>query len=222
MILASALRFVPETHPPARRRSGGLADTLYVFRQLLGEPRFVGCMLANGFAFAAMFAYIAGSPFVLQDLYSLSPVQFSAVFAVNAIGIIAAGQISSRLIASVGARAILGAGLTIGASGGIVLLAVVLLGGIGLWGILPAFFLIVSSVGVVFPSGVAIALEGHASRAGSASALLGLAQFATGAISAPLVGIAGNSSALPTAIVIVTCNLAAVAAFWLLIRPQTT
>ncbi len=166
-----------------------------------------------------MFAYIAGSPFVLQDIYSLSAAQFSAVFAANATGIIVAGQVSSRLIARLGPRPVLGAGLVAGSGGGVAFLAVVLLGGIGLVGILPALFLVVSSIGVVFPSGTAIALEGHQSTAGSASALLGLAQFAVGAISAPLVGVAGKGTALPMAIVIVTCGLGAVTAFWLLVRP---
>ncbi len=220
LILAGTLLWVPESHAPELRRTGGLADTTRVFRSLLGDPRFVGCTLASGLAFAAMFAYIAGSPFVLQDIYSLSPAQFSAVFAANALGLVVAGQVSSRFIARSGPRPVFGAGLVIGAGGGLVLIAVVSHGGIGLAGILPAFFLVVSSIGVVLPSGTAIALEEHASTAGSASALLGMAQFAVGAISAPLVGVAGKDTALPMAIVIATCSLGAVAAFWLLVRPQ--
>jgi len=220
LIFAGTVLFVPESHPVALRRPGGLAATWAVFGGLLRQRRFVGCTLASGLAFAAMFAYIAGSPFVLQDIYHLSPAQFSAVFAVNAIGIIAAGQVSSRLIARLGPRRVLGGGLLTGAVGGVGLLAVVLLGGIGLAGILPALFLVVSSVGIVFPSGTAIALEGHPSTAGSASALLGLAQYAVGAVSAPLVGVAGTATALPMAIVIVTCGLGAVAAFGFLLPPQ--
>ena len=220
LILAGTLVFVAESHPPSLRRTGGLGDTLRVFRGLLSERRFVGCTLASGLAFAALFAYISGSPFVLQDIYSLSPAQFSGVFAVNSIGIVVAGQISSRLIARLGPRPVLGAGLITGAGGGVALLAVVLLGGIGLAGILPALFLVVASIGIVFPSGAAIALEGHPTSAGSAAALLGLAQYAIGAISAPLVGVAGKATALPMAIVIVTCGLGAVAAFWILVRPS--
>ena len=34
---------------------------------------FVGYALSCGLAFAAMFAYISGSPFVLQDIYGISP-----------------------------------------------------------------------------------------------------------------------------------------------------
>ena len=221
LILAATLLVVPESHPAALRRAGGLATTLRVFRTLLGERRFVGCTLASGLAFAAMFAYIAGSPFVLQHIYSLSQAQFSAVFAANATGIIVAGQAGSWLIPRIGPRRVLGTGLGMGATGGVALLAVVLLGGIGLVGILPALFLVVSSIGLVFPSGTAIALEGRPATAGSASALLGLAQFAVGAASAPLVGVAGTDTAVPMAIVIVTCSLGALVAFWLLVRPTT-
>lgn len=218
-ILAGTLLFVPESHPPALRRSGGLTDTLQVFRRLLSDMRFVGCMLASGLAFAAMFAYIAGSPFVLQDIYALSPAQFSVVFAVNALGLVAAGQISSPLIARLGSGPVLGAGLAISAIGGLALLLVVVSGEIGLVGVLPALFLVVSSIGVVLPSGTAIALEGSTSTAGSAAALLGLAQFAVGAVSAPLVGVAGGT-ARPMAVVIAVCALGALASYWLLVRPR--
>ena len=220
LILTGTALVVPESHPPALRRGGGLAETLRVFRALLGDGRFVGCTLASGLAFAAMFAYIAGSPFVLQDLYALSPTQFSAVFAVNAVGLVVAGQASSPLIARLGPGPVLGAGLVTGAVGGAALLLVVL-AGIGLVGILPALFLVVACIGLVFPSGTALALQGSPSTAGSASGLLGLAQFAVGAISAPLVGAAGRDTALPMAIVITTCELAALTAFWLLVpRPS--
>ncbi len=219
LIFAATVLRVPESHAPELRRTGGLPDTIRVFRSLLRDRRFVGCSLASGLAFAAMFAYIAGSPFVLQGIYSLSPAQFSAVFAANAVGLVVAGQVSSTFIARFGPRPVLGAGLGIGAGGGVVLLVVVSQGEIGLAGILPAFFLVVSSIGVVLPSGTAIALEDHASSAGSASALLGMAQFAVGAFSAPLVGVAGRDTALPMAIVIATCGLGALAAFWLLVRP---
>ena len=221
LLLVGTLMFVPESSAPALRRTGGLSETLRTFRGLLGQRRFLGCTMSSGLAFAAMFAYIAGSPFVLQDIYSLSPAEFSAVFATNAAGIVIAGQISARTIARLGPLLVLGAGLATGASGGVALLAVVLFGGVGLIGILPALFLVVSSIGIVIPSATAIALEGNPSTAGSASALLGLAQFAVGAISAPLVGVAGVGTALPMAIVIFTCGLGAVAAFWLLLRPRT-
>lgn len=213
LILLGTALVVGETHAPEHRRGGGLPETLRVFGALLRERRFAGCTLASGLAFAAMFAYIAGSPFVLQRIYDLSPGAFSACFAANALGIVVAGQASSRLIGRLPAVRVLGAGLALGAVGGVALLVVVATGVVGLPGVLPALFLVVASIGIVFPSGTAIALEGHPSTAGSASALLGLAQYAVGAAVAPLVGIAGKDTALPMAVVIVTCGLGALVAY---------
>jgi DHA1 family bicyclomycin/chloramphenicol resistance-like MFS transporter len=63
-------------------------------------------------------------------------------------------------------------------------------------------FAVVSAVGFVMPNATALALADHPRTAGSASALLGLMQFAVGAAAAPLVGVAGAENALPMAIVI--------------------
>lgn len=218
LIFAGAFTQIRETHPVAARRRGGLANTRRVFGELLGEKRFAGCVLACGLAFAAMFAYIAGSPFVLQRVYGLTPAQFSAVFASNAVGIVVAAQISSRLFGRWSAERVLGAGLLTGATGGAALLIIIATGAAGLVGVLPALFLVVASVGIVVPSGTAIALAGHPSTAGSAAALLGVAQYAIGALLAPLVGIAGQDSALPMAVVISACGVGAVAAFVALVR----
>ena len=76
--------------------------------------------------------------------------------------------------------------------------------------ILPAFLLIVTSIGLVQPNATTLAMEGHPRVAGSASALLGLLQSLGGAIVAPLVGIAGTATAVPLAIVVA----ALVAAAW--------
>jgi Bcr/CflA subfamily drug resistance transporter len=96
LLVASALG-LRETLPADRRRSGELRDTLRTFGGLLTDRVFLGYALASGFAFAALFSYISGSPFVLQQLFGLSPQQFSAVFAMNAVGIVVSGQVNGRL-----------------------------------------------------------------------------------------------------------------------------
>ena len=72
------------------------------------------------------------------------------------------------------------------------MLLVSVLAGVGLAGMLPGLFLVVSSVGLVFPNATALAMADHPDRAGSASALLGLCQYVFGAAAAPLVGMAGT------------------------------
>ena len=80
---------------------------------------------------------------------------------------------------------------------------------VGLGVILPSLFLVLFGLGFVTPNATALALAGHARDAGSASAVLGLAQFAIGAAAAPLVGVAGPHTDLPMAIVICVLGIGA-------------
>jgi hypothetical protein len=55
--------------------------------------------------------------------------------------------------------------------------------GLGLPGLLPGLFLVVAAIGLILSNSAALALSAHPPHtAGTASALLGLAQFAIGAI----------------------------------------
>ncbi|MGI8644492.1 MAG: Bcr/CflA family multidrug efflux MFS transporter [Thermomicrobiales bacterium] len=221
LFIAAALRLA-ETAPARDRETGALRSTLRTFRQLAGDRSFMRYALSGGFAIAAMFAYIAGSPFVLQEIYGVSEQRFSLMFGTNALGIVLVSQINARLVARIPPERLLRIGLSAIAIGGALLLAVVWSGSLGLAGILPALFIVVASLGFVLPNTAALALAGHARVAGTASAVLGLMQYAVGAFAAPLVGLGGEGTALPMAVVIATAGSAAVVAFWLLGRTATT
>jgi DHA1 family bicyclomycin/chloramphenicol resistance-like MFS transporter len=177
----------------------------------------MGYTLSMGLSFGAMAAYISGSPFVLEDIHGVSPQIFSLIFAVNAAGIVVVSQIGRVLVARVGPRRLLVVGVLACAAGGLgVLFSVVL--DLGLAGLLPSFFVLVAAIGLVLPNSAALALADHPRTAGSASALLGLAQFATGAIAAPLAGVGGSDTALPLAIVAATLSVSSVVVLAVLTR----
>lgn len=209
-----------ETLPPERRRTGGIVATLSTFATLFKDRNFVGYALSSGLAFAAMFAYISGSPFVLENIYKVSPQIFSLIFATNALGIICASQISGRLVGKIDARLLLRIGLVISLLGGVFLATTVLITHVGLIGILPGFFLVVASIGLVAPNSTALALAEHSSIAGSASALIGVLQYIIGAIITPLVGLGGNTSATPLALIIAVLSCCAFLTFLLLTNPS--
>jgi MFS transporter, DHA1 family, multidrug resistance protein len=209
---------LPETLPPHRRRSGRLGDTVRTFGRLSRDRAFVGYALSGGLVFAAMFAYIAGSPFILQDVYHISPRAFAVAFGVNALGIVLVGQLNALLLKRFGPRSLLAALLVVHLSGALGVLAAVLSGAHSLVVLLPPLFLAVASVGVVLPNTTALALSAHPDAAGSASAVLGVGQFLFGALAAPLVGIGGAGTALPMAVLILTLSVAANAALWTLTR----
>ncbi|MET3574455.1 multidrug effflux MFS transporter [Bhargavaea ullalensis] len=192
---------LPETLPQQNRKTGGLSETFKSFGTLLKDRAFMGVALAQAFVSTSMFAYIAGSPFVLQNIYGTTPQQFSVVFAVNGIGIILAAQFTGRLSASISEVRMMKWGVGASFTGGLLLLAAVWLT-LPMWVILIALFLVVSSVGVVNTTGFSLGMERHGKIAGSASAFLGILPFAGGGLVSPLVGIAGDQNALPMAIVI--------------------
>ena len=194
-MLISATFVLRETLPPEERETGGLSGTLATYGKLLNSL-FMGYALSQGLVTAAMFAYISGSPFVLQNIYGASPQQFSLFFAINGIGIIIASQVTGRLAGKVNEKTLFVAGIIIAAVGGLSLLLTIVLG-IGLIGVLCSLFLVVSSVGVVSTTGFSLAMRNQKQAAGTASALLGLLQFISGALVAPLVGIGGSNTALP-------------------------
>lgn len=218
VVLIATIVALPESLPQDRRQSGGLRVAAGTSLRLLRDRPLLSYALTNALVFAAMFAYIAGSPFVLQHSYGLSPQQYSAVFAVNAIGLVAAAQASGRLVGRVGPRRLVTIGAIGSGVGGLALLGFVLIAA-GLWPILGALFIVVSSVGLVLPNAAALALEQHGSTAGSASALLGFAQYLLGGIAAPLVGVSGVNSAVPMAVVIAVLGSAAIVA--LIALPRT-
>ncbi len=139
------------------------------------------------------------------------------MFGVNALGIVVMAQVNGRLVGRVPPRTLLAWGLSLMALAGVGLLLVVL-GGVGLVAVLPALFLLVSSLGLIVPNAMALALS-NTKAAGSASGLLGVLQFSIGAVVAPLVGIAGSASAVPMAAFIAGFGIVAVATFLVLCRP---
>ncbi|WP_051299961.1 multidrug effflux MFS transporter [Actinomadura rifamycini] len=211
----AALLGLRETLPPGERQTGGVRATLRTFGALLRDRSFAGYVLTIGLSFGAMFAYISGSPFVLQDVYGLSAQEFSTAFGVNAVGIMVAGQVGGRLAGRVALGRLLATGLGIVVAGGALLLVAVL-AGLGLPGVLPGMLLVASGQGLVLPNATALALSGRAPRiAGSASALLGVGQFTLGGAAGPLAGIGGEDTAVPMAVSIAVLAVlaAAVAAF---------
>jgi DHA1 family bicyclomycin/chloramphenicol resistance-like MFS transporter len=204
-LLAAAARGLPESLASRSSRRGGT-------RAVLRNRRFVAYALCSGLMMGAMFAYIAGSPFVLQTIYGLSPQVYSLVFAANGLGILAASYASRRLIGRTEPARLLNAGVAMGASGaGLLLVAIALDAPVAV--VLVALALVVSSIGLVNPNATALALADHPADAGAASALLGTSQFLIGAATAPLVGLGGAADALPMGLTIAgTVMLAVLAA----------
>lgn len=211
VLLVASVLIAGETLPPERRSTGSLAQTLHAYRELLADRQFVLQVLTGALSFGVLFGYIAGSPFVLEEIHGMSPQLFSIVFGANALAIVLF-SLTNRVLTP--ARAT-GAGLIllIAASG------LVLLGGLsgGLLPVLIGFVLISGAFGSIAPNVVALAMSGHPESAGSAAALMGSTQFVIGGLVAPLAGL-GTTTATPLGVLLVAVSVLAAAAGFLGLR----
>jgi DHA1 family bicyclomycin/chloramphenicol resistance-like MFS transporter len=202
LVVAAAFRWLPETLPGEHCAAGGLRTTLGNARVLLGRWSFSTAILAQGLGFGALFTYISTSSFVLQSGFGVTAQQFGLAFAANGVGIVLAGQFSRVLVGRLGSGALLRAGLLAQVLAGAALLGAAVAG----WGlpvVLPAFFVVAFGAGLLMPNATAMAMaEAGRPMAGTASALVGVVQFAIGAVGAPLAGLGTTGALLPTALVV--------------------
>jgi DHA1 family bicyclomycin/chloramphenicol resistance-like MFS transporter len=195
LMLVSSLLAVHETLPAPARTSGGVRRTFSDVGALLRRRRYVGYVLAFATSFSMMFAYISGSPFVLQQTLGLSTTQYALAFGTNAAGLVLGNIVSSRLAARVAPRRQL-----VVAVGGLVVLCaallVVVLLGAARWPVLVLLFATLATLGFVMGNSAALATGEVRDRAGTGSALLGATQFGLGALVSPLVGSSATAMAV--------------------------
>ncbi len=224
-LAAVALVFVAwfglrETLPVERRRPARLAATGRTYVSILKDRTFVGLVLVAGLVMAALFSYVAGSPFVLQELYGLDPQQFGLVFGLNAVGLVAATQANPFLLRRFSPQQVLSTAVAVGMVSTVTIVVAASLSA-PLWAILVPLFVTVAICGFSFPNAPALALSRHGEAAGTAAALLGSAQFGIAAAVAPLVGALGTDSAVPMGAIMLAAVWLAAASLLVLVRPWT-
>jgi DHA1 family bicyclomycin/chloramphenicol resistance-like MFS transporter len=209
LVTASVIR---ESHPKARRRQLRDNPAGTNARRSLMTRTYGGNTVAFAFGFSVMMAYISASPFVFQTMMGMTPVQYGMTFGVNALGISVMSALSAKLSQRFPVRALLGAGLAAASAAAVVLLGLIVTGAPA-WTLTVPIFVAVASQGLILGNATALALSAVPHHAGTGSAVLGALQFGIGALVAPLVGLGGEHTALPLALVMLVCAAVAVAGY---------
>ncbi|GEP47735.1 hypothetical protein MSA03_12430 [Microbacterium saccharophilum] len=220
MLLVGVLIWGRETLPRERRTRGGLKAVFASAGEVLRNRAYVGYVLVFGFSFAALFAYISASPFVIQTMLGFDAGTYSLLFALNAVAITATSAAAAALAGKVELRRMIGIGLTVAVVAAFVLLLLAL-SGVPTLPTLIAFGVLQASMGFIFGNATTLAVGQAAEHAGTASAFLGFLQFILAAATAPVVGLAGEASAVPMGIAMVVAMIVAVWAFGFAKRPRT-
>jgi len=220
LLLIGVLLKVPESLPRQRRHPGGIAGTFRSMARLFGNRPFMGYALVLGFGSAALFAYIGGSSFVFERIHGVSPGMYSVIFAVNAVGILLAGGTFSKLARRMRLNTLLSVSVAVAAAGALAqVLATALLGEnfAASW---LTLFVVMWGIGMLIPATMSLGQNLGRTAPGAASALLGGLQFLLGALASPLVGVFGEHSSLPMALIMLTALVLAVLVLLALVRPR--
>ncbi|MBS4219992.1 multidrug effflux MFS transporter [Bacillus sp. FJAT-49711] len=210
-----------ETLPVEKRVSSNFTELLQNFKTLIQNRIFMGYALAQGIMMAGIFAYISGTPFIYQKIYGVSPQVFAVLFALNGISLIIGAQTVRRLAGRITERRILLIGMSMAFITSAAVLIVVLSHGPLFTLVIPLFFF-VASLGLVGPVTFTLAMESQGHIAGSAASLLGVIPFLLGSVTSPLVGIAGELSAIPFGFILFTTSLLAIIAYVVLVKKDKT
>lgn len=200
---------LPETRMAELRAVSKPRDASKWYAHLLRRRDFIPYAGTLALAQGGFFAYIAGSSFIFIDLYGFTPLTYSLLFSLNAIGLGIGSQIATHLVPRYGLRGVARASTAIYGAAALMLL-VIQLAGSGGW--LPTsvlLFVMVSSLGGIMPTCNVLTLEGHGAISGVAAALMGALGFGAGALTSFILGIFENGTATPMVAVIAICAVAA-------------
>lgn len=204
---------------PKDKRLKGLQESFAKFPLLLKNRYFLGHCLVQCFVFGAFFSYLAGSSFVFQNIFQVSPQMFSLIFGGIGAGLLLAGALPARLAGRVEDVKMLQISLIVPLVGAVLLL-LAFSAGAGMAVILPVLFLTITPLSVMGAASFSLALSRQGKNAGSASALVGFFSMILGGCMMPLVGIAGENTAIPMCVIMICGYGLGYVVFRLMIAPE--
>ena len=184
------------------------------FKQILITPQFYVFSLAGSFSFAGLFIYVAGSPAIFMNEFSLSAKAYGGVFALLSVGMIGGSQLNHILTKRFANDKILRFVWIIQVITSTIYAVGVINNLTGLYANIFFLFIILACAGISYPNAAAIALAPFAKNAGTASALLGCLQIGIGGIISSIVGLLHYPGSFSTSITIALSSAVAVIIYW--------
>ncbi|MFT4271695.1 MAG: Bcr/CflA family multidrug efflux MFS transporter [Pantoea sp.] len=210
---------IRETLKPEQRQRFHLRTTLGNFVALFRHKRAFSYMLASGFSFAGLFAFLNAGPFVYIEVNHVSPQNFGYYFGLNVVFLFVMTLINSRAVRRFGPLAMFRIGLVIQFCMGIWLLVVSALN-LGFLPLVLGVAMFIGCVSTVSSNAMAVVLDEFPHMAGTASSLAGTLRFGVGALVGALLSMINVSSAWPMVATIALCATVSIALFSYASRPR--
>lgn len=214
LIIVGIYFLLPESKKPDPHFSLKPASILKGFAEIIKEPQFAVYTFTGAVAYAGLYAYISGSPYVFMEVFKVSEQHFGWIFALVAGGLITASQFNTQLLKKFTSAQIIKGALTAQGIIGILLVSSSLFGFSELYSTIVLVLLFLACQGFLFPNASALSMAPFAKNAGNASALMGFIQMSVGAIMSAMVSVFHNGTTLSMTGVMAFCTLTASLIFY--------
>ena len=185
VMLAVGCVLFRESLPVENRIKGGYLKVAGGFAELFRRPWFCLYAAMFGISYGVLFSYISSASFIMQDHFGFSEFHFALFFAINAIGCAVGSGLTMKFKKMKTAALFSTAGMTIFSA----LQIVAALTEDSFLVYEGLMFMVMFSLGFIFPSGTTLGMTEGKGYVGAASAVLGASGFAFGGIVSPLVGL---------------------------------
>ena len=206
LVLLAVVFLLPESMPPDPSFSLKPGPILQSFKSVLKNRQFYMYSASGAIAAAGLFAYLAGSPFVMLTWFGVSERGYGLIFALIASGLIGCSQINNFILKKYSSVQVVRMALIIQSLIGVLLFAGSAFQVLNLAGTVVLIFLFLSCQGFNFPNAAALSMAPFSKEAGSASALMGAMQMGAGALAAATVGMLNAHTAMPMTGVMALCS----------------
>jgi len=207
--------------PETRLKTDDRPSAFKRYWMVLSNPCAVGYLFSQCFALGGMFAFITGSPSVYMGYFGISETLYPFLFGANVIAMIVFNRLNVRLLKQHQPHHI----LSIGQAGQVITASLLLVyvsvsQAPSLYIVLPLIIVFIGIMGLIVANATSSTVEYFPTNSATATALLGASGFATGALTGAIVGILGDGTAWPMAVVMFGCAIAAPTLRFLMQRGQ--
>ncbi len=206
-LLVAALRGLKESNAHPDPHATAVRGLLANYGTLITDRRFVGYALCMAASYGAVFAWISGSAFVLIEALQVPVTWFGVWFGLTVAPYVVANLITARLVMRVGPARLMRVGVSLAMLSGLALAGFALAGVHHLAAILIPVAVFLFATGFNQPCAIAGAIGPFPRLAGTASALMGFLQMASGAAIGIVVGRMHDGTPLPTALAMAAMTL---------------
>jgi DHA1 family bicyclomycin/chloramphenicol resistance-like MFS transporter len=197
LVLAIVILFLPTVYKPDPTVSLRPRPMINSFLSILRNKQFYTYTLSASFAFGTLLVYVAGSSLIFMEIFHVSPQVFGGIFALLSVGFIGGNQVNILLLRKYKSEQLYRVALV----SQLIIAIIFLIGAIyGWWGLVSTivmFFLLLSTIGLIYPNGSALALAPFSSSLGTASALLGFLQIGIGGAASSCIGLFNSTDSVP-------------------------